>query len=52
MGVIEGYMFAVGGETKEGGLKDPDCTHSVPVATVERLRHNHSSWVQEEGIYY
>lgn len=50
VGVIDNFLFAVGGETKEGGLLDPHCTYSVPVSKVERLRRNHSMWAQEEGL--
>ena len=44
VGVIDNFLFAVGGETK-----DPNCSYSVPVSKVERLRTNHSLWAQEEG---
>lgn len=49
VGVIDNFLFAVGGETKEGGSLDPSCSYSVPVSKVERLRSNHSMWAQEEG---
>ena len=47
VGVIDNFLFAVGGETK-----DPYCSYSVPVSKVERLRTNHSLWAQEEGPQY
>lgn len=48
VGVMDGSIFAVGGETKNAS--DPTCSHSVPVKYVERYKDYNNTWDEEESI--
>lgn len=48
VGVMDGSIFAVGGETKDPA--DATCSYSIPIKYVERYHRAENAWNQEESI--
>jgi hypothetical protein len=47
VGVLDGSIFAVGGETKDPA--DKTCSYSIPIKYVERYHKDTNSWNEEES---
>ncbi len=47
VGVMDGSIFAVGGETKDP--TDATCSYSIPIKYVERFQKSLNLWDQEES---
>lgn len=47
VGVMDGSIFAVGGETKDPD--DATCSYSIPIKYVERFHKMEDVWDQEES---